>query len=128
MTKTGVEYADEQISIYPAPCTYACRYCWARLPIWRYRLKNPHPIREANRLARSKKRAWIPGITDPLEIIKATHEFVDWFVIGRLDYETHLGYQKIPKGWYRSKLLAVIDMLEALGKPYHIKKQLKENP
>ena len=55
MTRTNVEYADEQISIYPAPCTYACRYCWARLPIWRYRLKNPHPIREANRLARSKK-------------------------------------------------------------------------
>jgi len=233
LTKTGVEYADEQISIYPAPCTYACRYCWARLPIWRYRLKNPHPIREANRLVRSKKpksivisftgdpyqprewkegltrrvleilllqskvkhtimiltknpkfaldrdylllrgrnvwlgttltamhkikdepnspsnlqralaldlahsaglrtwvsiEPWIPGVTDPLEIIKATHEFVDWYVIGRLDYETHLGYSKIPKGWYRDKLLAVIDMLEALGKPYHIKKQLKENP
>ena len=71
---------------------------------------------------------WIPGDTDPLEIIKATHEFVDWYVIGRLDYETHLGYSKIPKGWYRYKMLAVIDMLETLGKPYYLKKQLRENP
>ena len=232
MTRTGVEYADEQISIYPAPCTYACKYCWARLPLWQHRLKNPHPIREAKRLSRAKKpksivvsftgdpyqprewnekltrrvlgilmqskvrhtvmiltknprfalerdyplmrkygmwlgttltsmhrikdepyapsnyqralaletahsagirtwvsiEPWIPEVTDPAEIIKATHEFVDWYVIGRLDYENQLGYPKIPKGWYKPELESVIDLLESLDKPYHIKKQLKENP
>lgn len=70
----------------------------------------------------------LPSVTDPIEVVKATHEFVEWYVVGRLDYETQLGYPKIPKGWYRQKLQRVIDLLESLGKPYHIKKQLKENP
>lgn len=230
--KTGVEYADWQISVYPAPCCYACRYCWARLPLWQHRLRSPHPLTEARRLANSRKprrivvsftgdpyqplewherltqqtleillksrvehtimiltknpkmaltrdynilkhenvwlgttltslrkisdepyappnyeraaaleraydqgvhtwasiEPWLPGVTDPIEIIKETHRFVDWYVIGRLDYETQLGYPKIPKGWYRPRLERVVDLLESLGKPYHIKKQLKENP
>ena len=232
MGKTNVEYADEQITIYPT-CVYRCKYCWASLPIWRYRIRNPNPIREAMRIARSRKRKavvisftsdpyqprernemltrrvleilllrskvrhtimiltknprlalerdyilikkfgvwlgttltstekipdepyapsnreriemlkaahsakiltwvsiepWIPGVTDPAEIVKTTHEFVDWYVIGRLDYETQLGYPKAPEGWYAQKLPEIIDLLRKLNKPYHIKKQLKKNP
>ena len=71
---------------------------------------------------------WLPYVTDPIEIIEETHRYVDWYVIGRLDYETRFGYQKIPKGWYSEPLEQVIEVLEKLHKPYHIKKQLKENP
>ena len=228
---TNVEYADEQVSIYPAPCEFNCRYCWAKLPLWRYRLRNPHPIREAYRLSRSRKpkriavsftgdpyqprelkenltrhtlagllsnpklavmiltknpemavrrdidflkkenvwlgttltairyiedepfapanyrriealheahsqgvrtwvsvEPWLPDVTDPIQIIKETRRFVDWYVVGRLDYETQLGYPKVPKGWFKTRLEKVVELLESLGKPYHIKKQLKENP
>lgn len=70
----------------------------------------------------------IPGKTDYVGIIKATYPFVDWYVLGRLDYETRFGYPKIPKGFYTPMLREAVSLLKALGKPYHIKKQLAENP
>jgi len=70
---------------------------------------------------------WLPKVTDPVTIIKETHRFVDWYVIGRLDYATQLGYPKIPKGWYKPQLGKVEDLLKSLGKPYHVKKQLRAN-
>jgi len=70
----------------------------------------------------------IPGITDWVEIIKETHSFVDWYVLGRLDYETRFGYPKIPEGYYIPKLEEAEELLRSLGKPYHIKSQLARNP
>ena len=74
MGRTGVEYADEQISVYPAPCLFSCRYCWAKLPLWRYRLRNPHPIREAKRLAKVKKpkRIVVSFTGDPYQSLERT--------------------------------------------------------
>jgi len=53
MTKTSVEYADEQITVYPAPCPLKCKYCWSNQPIWIYRTRRANPIKEAIRLART---------------------------------------------------------------------------
>jgi DNA repair photolyase len=59
MTKTSVEYADENITVYPKRCPLLCRYCWASLPIWQHRIRHAHPIEEALRLARSKRKLTI---------------------------------------------------------------------
>jgi len=242
MGKTNVEYADEQITVYPAPCPFKCRYCWSQDPLWIHRTKNPHPIWEAEKLCTIRKtktvvvsfttdpyqpreltehlsletlnvlaashhkvmiltksslvetdfpqfarwvqegmdlwiamtltsvipiedeplaspnpariktlqnahniglrtcasvEPWIPEKTFPRQIIEATHEFIDWYVIGRLDYETRYGYPKIPKGYYREELKWIRALFDELGfspsgKPcergYHIKRQLQENP
>jgi len=230
---TGVEYAEEQVTVYKS-CPFNCRYCWAKLPLWRYRIeKSPSPLEKAWKLANARKprrivlsfssdpycpreeteeltrqaleilllnsnvehtimiltknpelplqrdsdilrnrnvwlgttltssyplsdepkapnnlqrmqalfqahnlgvntwvslEPWIPNVTDPIEIIKQTHRFVDWYVIGRLDYETQFGYAKIPDGWYKPHLEKVEAFLKSHNKPYHIKKQLQENP
>jgi len=59
MTKTSVEYASENITVYPQPCPLRCKYCWASLPIWQHRIRSAHPIEEALRLARSKRKLTI---------------------------------------------------------------------
>jgi len=242
MGKTNVEYATDQITVYPAPCPFKCRYCWSQDPLWIHRTKNPNPIWEAEQLSRVRKpktvvvsfttdpyqprelaelktletltvlaasdhkvmvltkscvvetdfpqfakwvqnrmdlwlgmtltsvvaiddeplaspnplriktlqnahniglktwvsiEPWIPDKTFPRQIIEATHGFVDWYVIGRLDYETRHGYTKIPKGYYREELKWVRALFDEFGfspssKPcergYHIKRQLQENP
>jgi len=240
--KTNVEYADEQITVYPAPCPFKCKYCWSQQPIWKYRTQWADPIQYARALANTRKprvvvvsfttdpyqprelveqltlktigilsgskheimiltksvlverdfpafvratnegariwvgatltsvmpledeplapsnpsrikmlqeahqiglptwasiEPWIPDKTYPRQIIEATHMFVDWYVIGRLDYETRFGYPKIPKGYYTKELKWVRALFDELGfspscKPsergYHIKRQLQENP
>jgi len=242
MGKTNVEYADEQITVYPAPCSFRCRYCWGQDPLWVHRTRNANPIKEAWKYASAKKpriivisfptdpyqliekergltrevlgilvdnsgvnhqililtknpelavnrdldllrwenvwlmttltsttkisdepnapgnydrityleqahlegvntgvsiEPWIPEKTFPRQIIEATHQFVDWYVVGRLDYETRYGYPRIPKGYYREELKWVRALFDEFGfspsdKPcergYHIKKQLQENP
>jgi len=242
MTKTSVEYADEQITIYPAPCPFKCKYCWSQQPIWKYRTQWADPIRYARALKNRRKpltvvvsfttdpyqpreltdeltqqtimilsetkhkimiltksilverdfplfihatnigaqiwvgstltsvipiedeplapsnparmkmlqeahqvglptwasvEPWIPYKTYPRQIIEATHEFVDWYVIGRLNYETRFGYARIPKGYYEEELKWVRALFDELGfspslkpckKGYHIKRELEENP
>lgn len=59
MTKTSVQYADQNITIYPQPCPLRCKYCWASLPIWQHRIRFAHPIEEALRLTRSKRKLTI---------------------------------------------------------------------
>jgi len=53
-SKTNVEYADSQITVYPN-CPFKCRYCWAQFPIWQHRIRNPKPIENAIKLAKAKK-------------------------------------------------------------------------
>jgi len=239
--KTNVEYADEQITVYPAPCPFKCKYCWSQQPIWKYRTQWADPIRYARTLKNTRKplivvvsfttdpyqprelvekltiktigilsetkhkimiltksilverdfpafvratnegaqiwvgttltsvmpledepwastnparikmlqeahqiglltwasiEPWIPDKTHPLQIIEATHEFVDWYVIGRLNYETRYGYPKIPKGYYRDEIAKTRELLRNLGfivsatptkKGYWLKKELKKD-
>jgi len=246
LTKTKVEYADESITIYPAPCPLNCRYCWSNQPIWIYRTRNANPLKEAKRLARTNKRLtivisfttdpyqprelhehltrktldilgakcricnfqhrvmllsksslmeedfpffklwhdhgydlwvgtsltsviqipdepcqstnahrivmlqrahnlglptwasiepWLPDKTYPRQIIEATYDFVDWYVIGRLNYVKRLGYPEIPKGYYKEEIIKTEELLTSLGyslsqrpckKGYWIKKELRK--
>jgi len=241
---TSVEYADEQITIYPVPCPLKCRYCWSNQPIWVFRTRHADPIKEATRLAKSHfdkiivvsfttdpyqprelnehltrktleilvkgenqshrvmllsksclmeedfpffklwhdhgfdlwigttltsviqipdepcqytnahrivmlQRAhnlglptwasiepWLPDMTFPRQIIEATHEFVDWYVVGRLNYVKRLGYPEIPKGYYKEEIIKTTEFLKSLGyvvsqeprkKGFWIKKELITN-
>jgi len=220
MGRTSVDYADEQITVYPAPCPLGCRYCWNNQPIWIHRTRHADPLKEAARLARAKKKCtivisfttdpyqsrelaehltrrtlemlaktqhrvmtlsksilmeedfsffklwhdngfdlwvgstltsvvqipdepcgwtnahrivmlqrakalglptwasiepWIPDRTFPMQIIEATHTFIDWYVIGRLNYETRFGYPKIQTGYYTEEAVKTADLLVNLG-------------
>lgn len=67
----------------------------------------------------------IPSITDPAAIIKESHSFVDWYVLGRLNYAKRFGY-RIPDGYYKQMLPEVVALLDSLGKPFLVKKELKK--
>ena len=56
MGKTGVEYADYQITVYNF-CTYNCNYCFWRVPLMKNRLSRfePKPLIEAFGLKKAKK-------------------------------------------------------------------------
>jgi len=68
---------------------------------------------------------WIPYKTDPYEIILKTNDFVDWYVIGRLNHEKRHGYETVPNWWYQKRLPKIEGLLKALKKPYLIKKELR---
>jgi len=226
LVKTGVEYADENITVYPS-CPFACKYCWASMPLFQYRIRNPKPIQEAYRLSRARKKRvivvsftsdpyqpkelveqktrrvleilsstihrimiltknpmlaidrdhdilvrgdiwlgttltstrfipdephapvprermeglklahklgvktwvsiepWLRGVTNPLEIIDETYWYVDYYVLGRHNYETRFGYPKVPDSYYAERLPKVIDRLKQLNKKFFIKKELR---
>jgi len=244
LTKTNVEYANEQITVYPAPCPLKCRYCWSNQPIWIFRTRLADPLKQAENLLSVKRKRtivvsfttdpyqpreltehltrktleilarrqishrvmllsksvlmeedfpffklwyqhgfdiwvgtsltsviqipdepcqytnthriimlqrahnlglptwasiepWIPDRTFPRQIIEATHEFVDWYVIGRLNYVERLGYSEIPKGYYKEETTKTVELLKSLGyvvsqeprkKGFWIKKELVTNP
>lgn len=248
MTRTHVEYADYNVTVYKAPCDFNCAYCWSATGLWIYRTRNANPLVEAARLANSKRphrivvsfptdpyqhkerekeltrktlsilllksrytvhqvyiltknpglacqrdrdllslpnvwlgtsltadrpilniepyapgntermealklahdlgintfgsvEPWIPHITLPLTIILNTYSFVDWFVIGRLNYETRLrppfDRKPIPPGYYKDDLAKLHNLFASLHyqksqfpckKGYHIKKELVQNP
>jgi len=89
-------------------------------------------------------------INDIPQLIQDTHDCIDFYVLGRLDYETQSGYPRIPRGFYLPMLREVIPLLHQLGyrrarfqqregyvrrlivypepKTYHIKRQLALNP
>jgi len=231
MGKTNVEYADEQVTVYPSPCPFKCRYCWSSQPIWVYRTRNANPLMEAMRLINFKEpkkvvisfttdpyqpkesvehltrrtvqtlatmtrhqimvltksplveedfelfsewqgeyeaniwigttltsvigipwheplaspnpvrikilenahsigldtwasiEPWIPRVTYPEQIVEATKDFVDWYVIGKLNYPKRFGYV-IPKGFYKQELPLVLDFFKKSGVKFLIKKEL----
>jgi len=54
MPRTGVDYADYNITVYREPCPYQCRYCWAwRLPLFKKRIGSGKyvPVDEARKIA-----------------------------------------------------------------------------
>lgn len=228
---TNVEYADWQIQVYD-DCVYNCRFCWRKVPLWRYRLslRKASPIEEAEKLLHAKTQRtvvisfnsdpyhpreasqhltretlrilsetqhkimiltksaiaeidfpfyeywhsegmnlwfgttltsviriddeplaspnpqrmklleqahhlglntwvsiepWIPDVTYPHQIVEATKNFVDFYVLGRLNYAKRFGYT-IPKGYYKRELPKAIRLLKQLNKPFLIKKELKK--
>jgi len=66
--KSGVEYATDQITVYPS-CPYGCAYCFWRTKLWWSRLQRikPKPLREAKKyLADSRRRIIVVSFTtDP---------------------------------------------------------------
>jgi len=69
-------------------------------------------------------------VLDPdtaLEIIRRTHEFVDLYKVGKLNYENtlpvHLRSLVDHIDW-RAFGIAAVDLLRSLGKPYYVKKDL----
>jgi len=63
----------------------------------------------------------------PLGIIEATKDFLDYYVLGRLNNEKELGYEEIPKGYYRPILIKSMIALMKLQKMFFIKKELLKN-
>jgi len=68
----------------------------------------------------------IPGTTDPFEIIRKTYRYTDWYVLGAFNYAYRFGFEKSDlKRYYELYIPEAIKLLESLGKPYLIKKELK---
>jgi len=63
---------------------------------------------------------WIPGITEPLEIIRCTQEFSDAYIIGSLNYA------EVPKGYYASSIRRIMNELWYFRKPFFLKRELKK--
>jgi len=71
----------------------------------------------------------IPKVTDPYKIVKSTYKFVDFYVLGKLNYAKRFGYapsDDFYDDWYRKVIPPVVDLLKELGKPFFIKKELRE--
>jgi len=233
MGKSYVEYATDQITVYPPPCPYRCRYCFWSTPLWKSRAKriNPSPLEEARRylkvreprtivvsfttdpyppweevymltrsvleiLSRAKQHRIMiltknPGIalrdldimkvhgnmwlgatitrwemvdrpelepkaptpfmrsqalkwthergvktwlsiepihkaSNPLAILENTIDHVDFYVFGKLNYAKQLGLEEPTPEEYREKLEPALKLLDSLGKPYLVKKELKQ--
>ncbi|RLG59857.1 hypothetical protein DRN86_03580 [Candidatus Geothermarchaeota archaeon] len=80
----------------------------------------------------------IPYVTYPEDIVRETAEYVDWYVLGSLNYWRLLRIPKIcdpmPEDgmftsrdlamWYNKHVPETVKILESLGKDYFIKKEL----
>ena len=66
----------------------------------------------------------IPNVTFPADIIKQTSSYVDWYVLGSLNYARKLGYKEDIQ-FYKKQIPKAIRLLRTLGKPFFIKKELR---
>jgi len=89
----------------------------------------PSPRRRINALKRAyyaelrtyvSIEPWIPVVTNPIEIIEELHPWVDFWILGPLNY------QPVPCSYYAIELPRVINVLEKLGANYRIKRDLQE--
>ncbi len=68
MPRTNVEYATDQITVYRS-CPYDCKYCWAKLPLFKYRIARGmyDPVEEAKRYlkVKGKRTIVVSFTTDP---------------------------------------------------------------
>ena len=97
----------------------------------------PPPSQRLNALLYAKKRGirtWlsvepiIPGTTYPEEIIRETLWYVDFYVLGSLNYVKQLRLQfreEDLREWYDKHVKPAIKLLKTLNKRYHIKKELR---
>ena len=71
----------------------------------------------------------IPKVTIPRKIVEKTHEFVDYYVLGKLNYAKRFGYAPSDNffdDWYRRHVSPAVKLLKELGKPFFIKKELRK--
>ncbi|RLI27584.1 hypothetical protein DRO58_04015 [Candidatus Bathyarchaeota archaeon] len=233
MGKSYVEYATDQITVYPPPCPYKCAYCFWGSPLWKARARRikPKPLKEAERYVRLREHRiivvsfttdpyppwkevytltrqvlkilsearqhkimiltknpsialrdldimkthgnmwlgttitqwkWVDRLklepkapspfmrsqalkwahergvktwlsiepihkaSNPLAILENTIDHVDFYVFGKLNYAKTLGLEEPTPGEYREKLEPALKLLDSLGKPYLVKKELKQ--
>lgn len=70
----------------------------------------------------------IPWKTDPVDIIEETKDFIDYYVLGALNYSKQLGYvfsKESMKEYYQYIVPKAIKLLEKYGKQFFIKKELR---
>jgi len=74
MGRSNVEYATDQITVYPS-CPFKCKYCFWNTKLWKSRRKRikPRPLEEAVRYLAARKRRVIviSFTTDPYPPIEA---------------------------------------------------------
>jgi len=63
---------------------------------------------------------WIPGVTDPWEIVQRCRGFVDRFIIGSLNHSS------VPEGFYQRELSELVKKLDRAGVSYLLKEELLE--
>lgn len=71
----------------------------------------------------------IPGTTYPEIIIRKTLWYVDWYVLGSLNYVKQLKLafrEEDLRQWYEKHVKPAIKLLKELNKPFHIKKELRK--
>ena len=82
----------------------------------------------------------IPYITYPEDIVEATKDFVDWYVLGAYNYHSRLRLPRVNRyipdegrftrrelvAWYRIHVPKAIKLLKEYNKPFFIKKELKK--
>ncbi len=62
---------------------------------------------------------WIPGVTDPVEIVHSLHLWVDRWIFGPLNYT------RVDKSIYNTDLPRLMSLLDGLGARYYIKRDLR---
>ena len=99
--------------------------------------KAPKPSDRRLALYLAKKRGvktWlsiepiIPQITDLVEIIERTLDYVDYYVLGSFNYTKILGFEITEdekKAWYQKQVPKAISLLKSYGKRFFIKKELR---
>uniref|UniRef100_A0A6H1ZSH8 Radical SAM superfamily protein n=1 Tax=viral metagenome TaxID=1070528 RepID=A0A6H1ZSH8_9ZZZZ len=64
---------------------------------------------------------WVPGITNPIEIIAATKEFVDYYIIGSLQYR---GNEEAKRNEYIESFSKLFNFLISNNIEYYLKDEL----
>ena len=89
MGRSGVDYADYNITVYRSPCPYRCVYCWAwRIPVMASRISRGkyNPIDEAKRVSRRPKGRVVVSFTSdpypPEEVVRrVTRSVIHYLVV-----------------------------------------------
>ena len=70
----------------------------------------------------------IPSITYPEDIVEVTLGYVDWYVLGSLNYCRQLKLHSLTEGtlklWYAAHVKSAVELLKKHGKQFHIKREL----
>ena len=70
----------------------------------------------------------VPGVTDPVEIVERTMDYVDYYILGSFNYTAILGFRITEgekKAWYRKYVPKTIQVLKSASKSFFIKKELR---
>jgi len=106
------------------------------LQLTRWEPEAPDPRRrlEALRAAHEEGvRTWlsiepiIPGATYPEAIVSETLDYVDWYVLGALNYAKRVAGigEGALRAWYEAHVVEAVEVLKSRGKPFHVKEELR---